>query len=527
MFRASAVLLLFASVPVFAQQGTTCEYLAQLSLDHVKIVSAQTVAAGQLPAPSDAPPQAASFFKSLPAFCRVQATAMPSADSAIGIEVWMPAAEWNGRFRGVGNGGFAGDISVSALARAVRQGYAAAATNTGHSAGPVDASWALGHPEKIKDFGYRGIHEMTRVGQALTREFYGKPAMHSYFSACSDGGREALMEAQRFPDDYDGIIAGAPANKWSSLLTTAIWDAQAITETPGSFIPPAKLPAITAAVNKSCNAKDGVTDGVINDPPSCKFDPAVLLCKGGDSDQCLTGPQLVALKKLYQGSVDSHGQEIFPGLIPGSEAGDGGWVPWVTGAAPGKALIFAFGIGYFSNMVYDDKNWDYRGKSMDTLLAAANAKTASDLNATDPDLSAFQKRGGKLILYHGWDDPAISPLNSINYYRSVEARMGRTTVDRFVRLFMVPGMKHCADGDGATDIGQFDPSPVQDPRHDISLSLENWVEKAIAPEELIAVKPGDGTLLSRPLCRYPQVARYTGKGDTNTAENFVCSAVAK
>lgn len=517
-----AIACLLLVVPSFcaAQETQTCESLSKLAIEKVKITSAATVEAGALPAPEGTPPQAAAGLKSLPAFCRVQAIASPSTDSAIAIEVWMPATNWNGRFRGIGNGGFAGAISFAQLANGVVQGYAVASSNSGHFGRGNEATWALGHPEKVADFGHRAAHEMTRVGQAVVRAYYGKPQQHAYFIGCSDGGREALMEAQRYPEDYDGILAGAPANYWTHLLTSAIWDAQSTTMPPEAYIPSAKLPAIAAAVNKACDAQDGVTDGVLNDPRACRFDPAVLQCKAAESDECLTAPQAAALKKLYEGAHDSQGRQIFPGFLPGAEAGNGGWSAWITGPAPGKALLFDFGVGFFANMVYGKSDWDYRGAKIDDLVKAADDKTASILNSTDPNLSAFKSHGGKLVLYHGWNDPAIAALNTIDYFNSVVKRMGN--VDSFVRLYMVPGMLHCGGGAGASDFGQG--GGRGDAQHNVARALEQWVEKGEAPSAIIARKTAPAQPMTRPLCPYPQEAKYKGTGDTNDAANFACAA---
>ena len=518
-------------VPGARAAGTPCEQLAQLALPNTKITSAQLVAAGTFaPPPATAPWLAGdpNLYKRLPAFCRVTAEAKPSADSDIKIEVWMPAAGWNGKFRGQGNGGFAGEIDYGSLAGAVAQGYATAATDTGHAAGGTDASWALGHPEKIVDFAYRAIHEMTLTGKATVKAFYGEAPKRAYFGNCSNGGRQALMEAQRFPDDYDGILAGAPANYWTHLLASALWDAQATTLDPASYIPASKIPAIAHAVNTACDAKDGVTDGVLNDPRQCHFDPASLLCKEGDSDSCLTQPQVSAIKKLYEGAHDSKGNEIFPGFLPGGEEGGGGWPLWITGQSPGKSLLFAFGGGYFSNMVYEKADWDYKKANFDEAVAASDKKFATVLNATDTNLKTFEAHGGKLIIYHGWNDAAISALNTINYYENVGSKMGRAERDSFVRLFMVPGMQHCAGGPGPDIFGQGGFSPVNDPQHNIYLALEEWVEKGAAPSTVIASKlAGAGATATvnetRPLCAYPQVAKYKGSGDTNDASNFACS----
>ncbi|HEX8764846.1 MAG TPA: tannase/feruloyl esterase family alpha/beta hydrolase, partial [Candidatus Acidoferrum sp.] len=294
----------------------SCEKLSQLTLSKAKVVSAHAVEAGAFPPPTAMSPWLAGspdLYKSLGAFCRVVVEATPSADSSIKIEVWMPAEGWNGRFRGQGNGGFAGEIDYRRLGLAVQAKYASAATDTGHAAEGTDARWALGHPEKVIDFGYRAIHEMTQIAKTVINAFYGSNAQHSYFDNCSNGGRQALMEAQRFPQDYDGIISGAPANYWTHLLTKALADAQATTLDPASYIPASKLPALAHAVNAACDAQDGVTDGVLNDPRQCKFDPTALLCKADDANECFTAAQITTLKKLYEGPRDAKGALIFPG----------------------------------------------------------------------------------------------------------------------------------------------------------------------------------------------------------------------
>ena len=519
-----------------ASETHACEGLAQLDLHEAKIISAQIVAGGTFAPPSNLTPWLIgdpSFYKRLGAFCRVVMEATPSADSSIKIEVWMPATGkkgngWNGKLQGNGNGGFAGEIDYHRMGIAVHQGFATAGTNTGHNGGGTDASWALGHPEKVTDFGYRGIHLMTEIAKVAIKAFYGNNPRHSYFEGCSNGGRQALMEAQRFPEDYDGILAGAPANFWTHLLTKALADAQTTTLDPASYIPASKLPAIAQAVNAACDAQDGVADGILNDPRQCRFDPAAMLCKESDSEECLTAAQVTALKKLYAGPRDAQGHEIFPGYLPGAEEGPGGWSTWITGAAPGKSLLFAFGGGYFSNMVYEKADWNYKEPSVDEAVKAADEKTAQYLNATDANLSAFKARGGKLILYHGWNDPAISALNTIIYYNDVVSKMGAAEVKAFARLYMVPGMQHCGGGPGADSIGQGG-AGAKDARHNVTLALEQWVEKGIAPSSIIATKYGSGdsaksVKMTRPLCAYPQVAKYKGSGDSNEAKNFICVA---
>jgi len=510
--------------------GQPCEQLAQLALPNTKITSAQTIAAGAFSPPPARSPWLIgdpSFYKQLPAFCRVTADDKPTPDSDIKIEVWMPASGWNGKFRGQGNGGFAGEMDYRALALAILQRYASASTDTGHAASGVDATWALGHPQKIIDFAYRAIHEMTSLSKATVTAFYGDAPKHSYFANCSNGGRQALMEAQRYPEDYDGILAGAPANYWTHLLSSALWDAQATTLDPESYIPPSKIPAIAHAVLSACDAKDGLRDGILNDPRQCHFDPATMLCKQSNSDSCLTKPQVTALKKLYEGAQDVKGKQIFPGFVPGAEEGRGGWGTWITGNAPGEALLFAFGNGFFRNMVYERADWDYKQAKLDDAVTAADQKFAGVLNSTEPNMKAFQAHGGKLILYHGWSDAGISPLNSINYYESVLATMGKQEADSFVRLYMVPGMQHCAGGPGPDVFGEFGISPVNDPQHNIYLALEQWTEKGTAPSTVIASKmegemPAGKVKMTRLLCAHPQQAKYKGSGDPNDAASFAC-----
>src|SRR4029077_20690009 len=329
MIRFAVVFFLAVSCgffPCIHAAGQPCEQLAQLALPNTKITSAQTIAGGAFSPPPAGSPWLIgdpSFYKQLPAFCRVTADDKPTPDSDIKIEVWMPASGWNGKFRGQGNGGFAGEMDYRALALAILQRYASAATDTGHAAGGTDATWALGYPEKIIDYAHRAIHEMTSLSKATVKAFYGDAPKHSYFASCSNGGRQALMEAQRYPNDYDGILAGAPANYWTHLLSSALWDAQATTLDPDSYIPPSKIPAIAHAVLAACDAKDGLKDGILNDPRQCNFDPTTILCNQTNSDSCLTKPQATALKKLYEGAHDAKGKQIFPGFVPGAEEGPG------------------------------------------------------------------------------------------------------------------------------------------------------------------------------------------------------------
>jgi hypothetical protein len=486
------------------------------------ITSAQVVAAGAFVPPSG---PKAPIYKVAPEFCRVQGVIAPSSDSHIEFEVWLPVSGWNGKYLGVGNGGFAGSIGYPALAEAVANGYAASSTDTGHQAGGVDGAWALGHHEKMVDYGYRAIHETAEKAKLIVAAFYGGAPKRSYFSSCSNGGRQALLEAQRYPADYDGIIAGAPANFFTHHLAGFAWNAQALDD--AGYIPGAKLKLIESAALASCDAGDGVKDGVIDDPTKCHFDPAALQCKGDPSDSCLTEAQVASLKKIYAGPKNSKGEQLFPGYEPGGETGLGGWAPWITGFSPGKSAQLAFANGFFGGMIFQDAAWDYRKMNFDGDMKVADDKGAQIFNATDPNLKAFQDRGGKLLLYHGWSDAAIPPVNTINYYQSVVSKMGRKKAAEFVELFMVPGMQHCGGGPGPNDFGQISPAPA-DPDRSMMKAMEQWVEKGVAPAKIVATKykadgnPSGGVLRTRPLCPYPAFAKYSGSGSTDDAANFSC-----
>jgi hypothetical protein len=517
-----------APAPALAQQS--CESLTTLALTNTTITSATSVAAGAFKPPAG--PGQPAPTEPLPAFCRVAGIAKPASDSEIRFELWLPASGWNGKYEQVGNGGFAGTIPLSAMAAPLLRGYATAGTDDGH-VGATDGMWALGHPEKLIDFGYRAVHETSVQAKAVARAFYGKDLAGSYFVGCSDGGREALMEAQRFPGDFVGIVAGAPANNWTHLLVGAIWTEQALLNDPASYVPPNKLPAIQNAAVAACDALDGVKDGVIGDPRRCHFDPATVQCKGADAPDCLTEPQVAAVRKIYDGPRNPRtGAQIFPGYSPGTEAVPANWRVWISGNGLGQPTLHAFfGNTFYAYMVFDNPKWDFHTFNFDTDVKTADDKTAGILNSTDPDLGKFKARGGKLIQYHGWGDAAIPPQNSINYFESVQSVMGTTTRERdlgatqgFYRLFMVPGMSHCAGGIGATTFGNV-PSAQRDPGHDVVSALDQWVQKGIAPNQIVATgfmggDPAKGVEMTRPLCPYPEEAMYKGTGDTNSAANF-------
>ncbi len=485
--------------------GATCESLATLSLPDTTITLAKPEPAGKFtpPRPGNLPGRP---LDNLPAFCRVAVEVKPTKDSDIKFELWMPASEWNGKFMGLGNGGWAGEISHSGIGDALRRGYAAASTDTGHEGSGGDASFALGHPEKVIDFGYRAVHEMTVKSKAIIAAFYGNALKHSYWDGCSTGGKQGLTEAQRFPHDYDGIIAGAPANFFTHLIVSGIWIAEATRENPTGYIPKEKLPLLHKAVVDACDTLDGMKDGLLENPKRCHFDPNVLLCKGADSPECLTAAQVEAAKKIYAGPKNPRtGEQIFPGLEPGSENG------WVFFAREREPPIVA---SHFKYLVFKNPNWDFHTLNFDSDVALADKLDNGIITATNPNLKEFFAQGGKLLLYHGWNDGAIAPQNTINYYNSVADAMGGSAkVQDSMRLFMAPGMDHCYGGDGPFDF-------------DTIAALEQWAEKGNAPDRIVAghlLKGPPKPDRTRPLCPYAQVAKYKGSGGTDEASNFVCA----
>jgi hypothetical protein len=536
-FLASTLLL---AAPAIAQSAdaSRCTNLQQLQLDQAHVVSAEVVAPGSFiapPRPTGLGEQVA-LYKQLPAFCRVKIEATPTVDSKIQIEVWLPAANWNRRLQGIGNGGFAGEIDFEGMARALDSNAATAGTDTGHFADGIDASWALHHPEKITDYGWRGIHQMTEQAKAVVAAYYGSPAEHSYFTACSDGGREAFMEAQRFPADYDGILAGAPAYNWTTLLTGAAIGMQTLLADNASYIPAAYVPLIHRTILAQCDKLDklpgDVKDGIVDDPRACHFDAATLGCKSGHSQRCLTPAQVKSLNTFLSERRVSD-TTIFPVLPAGGELDPNGWSTWIMGQERGKSAMSGFGYGYFANMVYSDIKWDFHTFDPVAGLAAAREKTSEALDATNPDLSAFRQRGGKLILYHGWADAAISPLFSIHYYEQVQQKLGKDETSNFTRLYLMPGVQHCSDGPGPDSIGQWGLPAMKesDASHNVIHALEDWVEDGKAPEAIIATKyaklpdhhPNPHKIvMTRPICPYPQQAHYKGTGSIKEAASFVC-----
>jgi feruloyl esterase len=499
--RPLLVLFLFLPGGLPAIAGS-CEDLASLSLPNTTITLAQPVAAGELSVPGGRGGAPVSY-KDLPAFCRVAATLRPSSDSDIKIEVWLPSSGWNGKFQAVGNGGWAGVISYRELSEGVRRGYATASTDTGHVGGRGE--FALGHPEKLIDFGYRSEHEMTLKGKAIVNAFYGSAPKYSYWNGCSTGGRQGLKEAQRFPDDYDGIIAGAPANR----TALAMWISFALLKDPGSYIPASKYPLVHKAVLDACDARDGVKDGLIEDPTRCNFDPKVLLCKGADDGSCLTAKQVEAATRIYTAATNPRtGETISPSLVPGTELG---WA--VLGAGPEPSQVM---FDHYKYVVFKDPNWDWRTFDFDRDIVRSEQPENAVMNATDPNLKSFFGHNGKLLLYHGWSDPNVAALSTIKYYNSVVDTMGGAAkTSNNIRLFMEPGMGHCGGGEGPNVFDKVG-------------ALEQWVEKDHAPERIIASHNTNGKVdRTRPLCPYPQVAQYKGSGSIDDAANFVCKEPGK
>ena len=511
--RAGSAALL-ASSPAVGASPSDCAHLARLHLPGALVLDAEPIPAGRI--------RAADFegHPAVPAFCRVVGSARPSRDSDIRFEVWLPQADWNGRLWGVGNGNFAGSINDRALGNRVYAGYAAVATDTGHETDSMDTYWANGHPEKVVDFGYRGVHEAIVNARRIVAAYYNHAASRAYFGSCSDGGREALMEAQRYPADYDGIIAGAPALDWTRLMIGgAELDFRWMTN-PAHHIPAGKLPAIQSAVRAAC---PGINEDVVDDPAKCQFDPAVLTCTGAETDRCLTAAQVQTLRLLYTGRIPTSDHR-FPGFAPGAEVGlDENYFR----SGPGPSDVFRFANGFFKDFVFEDPAWDFNTYDPARDARLADRKLGVVLNATNPDLSAFAARGGKLILYHGWNDSTVPPWLTIEYFEQVRATMGEAKTRAAVRLFMAPGMEHCEGGPGPSFFGAI-PDGKAEAETNLSSALQRWVEEGVAPERIIATKrrddknPNSEVIRSRPLCAWPLAAHYRGQGSADTASSFDC-----
>jgi feruloyl esterase len=505
--------MLIATMLAGALAAATCESLTSMSAREITITSAAIVAAGppqtagaaaagrgrgQAPAASAAGRGSAGRASAvLPEYCRVAAVLAPSSDSHIEMELWMPTTTWNGKFQAVGNGGWAGAISFDAMQTALRAGYATASTDTGHKGPQASAAFAVAHPEKVTDFAWRAIHEMTVKSKALIAAFYEKPARLSYFNGCSTGGRQGLMSAQRFPDDFDGIVSGAPVYNQLHLSASQLQRQVDVIRDPAKRLSPDKITLLAKAVVNACDANDGVTDGIVSRPDRCSFSPRALACKGPDSPDCLTAAQVDTVERAYAPMEARTGAAIYPGSSRGFESGM---------RMPEVPIELHFSA--FREVGRQDAKWDPMSFDLekDLALVRMNAPT---LEANDPNLARFKARGGKLLLYHGWADPGPAPLNTLAYYAAVEKTLGGSQ-DGWMRLFLMPGVGHCAGGVGPDQA-------------DFVGALDRWRDVGQAPASIEASKITNGAVtMTRPLCAHPQVAVYNGAGATSDAANFSC-----
>lgn len=476
-----------------ALHALPCDRLSQLASPTLSITLAKVMDAGNF-----TPAGSTNALQNLPTFCRVAVDLKPTPDSDIHMEVWLPTSQWNGKFIAVGSGGWGGSLSYGEMADALRRGYATSATDDGHTG--RGASFVVGHPEKLIDFAYRAEHEMTVEAKTLIHAFYGRDPRYSYWKGCSGGGREGLLQASRYPDEFDGIIAGDPAN-----IRRNAWALELANQTfkdPEAYIPPAKYPMIHRAVLEACDAKDGLKDGLIEAPESCNVDFKSLQCKAADGPDCLTAHQVQTAQTITSPVATKAGKILFPRVEPGTELR---WSRLAGGPQPADLFL-----DEFRYIVYQDPNWDWRSFDLERDSAKAHAidKNVDELN---PNLTAFEKHGGKLLLYHGWADQQVSPGSSVEFYKAVlESSGSPEQTSNWIRLFMAPGMAHCSGGEGPDT---FDKISV----------MEQWVEQGKTPEQIIAAHETVGKIdRTRPLCPYPQVAHYNGAGSIDEASNFSC-----
>jgi len=490
-----------------AGAATRCEDLLQLSLSGARVTSAQLIAAGAFsPAGEPGGDRKADqgAYGRLPAFCRVMLTSKPTSDSDIRIEVWLPSAGWNGKLQAVGDGALAGFIPFALMAPALAQGYAASGTDTGHAGGNAD--FMPGHPEKLIDFAYRSTHEMAVAAKAVIAAFYGTPPTWSYYNACSGGGRHALTSAQRYPEDFQGLVAGAASFNQPRLDAGRIGVNLTVNRTPEGRIPESKYPMIHDAVLQACDGADGVRDGVIEDPRACAFDYVTLACKGADGPSCLTPAQVESAKVLTSPFKDPATGTVLmePHLRPGSE------LEWgrLGGPEPLKNSL-----ARVRNFHLKDPSWEPR---LTTIAADVERTVRMDgglVASGNFNLKPFFDRGGKLLIWHGWSDPQVPAENSIIYFTNVLKTVGAGAEDS-AALFLLPGVSHCGGGPGPDTFDKMAP-------------ISGWVERGQKPARMVASHLTDGKIdRTRPLCPFGQVARYGGTGDTNDAANFSCMAAS-
>lgn len=492
-------------------QTTACAQLASRHFDHTSITYARDVPAGSLAAPSG---RSRTPSTVLPAFCRVEGVVEPH----VGFELWMPQHGWNGRLLSLGSGGFGGSINEGELAAAIVNGYAVTANDTGHRGNGY--AW-MHDPVALRAWGHSATHDVTGPAKAIVRVFYAKGPAFSYFNGCSTGGAQAMEEAEFYPGDYDGIVAGSPGMNYSGLMMSFLWGLK--TTTDHGTLSPRKLQLLHTAVLKQCDTADGVKDGVLENPLACDFHPEQLLCAGPDTSSCLTKDKVKTADLIYQGPRNPRtGAQIYPGFVPGSEAsgelsGGRSFSGWslIQGA-----LAKQYAIPLLKNMVFGP-DWDWTSFNFDRDYTRVESTVHANIDATNPDLRAFQAHGGKLIMTQGWDDQFNAQTYPIEYRDEVIARFAAsagpakatTAVNGFFRLFMVPGMGHCGGGTGPTDM-------------DALGAVRTWVEVHQAPDRLVAKKEKAAAAGSAPmtrlLCPYPETSRWTGQGSTNDATNFVC-----
>jgi len=507
----------FSSAPSIA---ASCETVVRLKIDNTTIDAAESHPAGAYT------PAGGAEIVGLPAFCRVRGAVRPVEGSKVGFEVWLPEADWNGKIEMLGNGGYSSAIPYSAMAEQLKRAYAVVAIDTGHEGD--DPDFAAGHPEAIVDWASRAVHVSIDAAKSVVSAFYGQAARHVYFWGCSTGGQQALSEAQRYPNDFNGIIAGDPGNNRTHLNAGFLW--QFVTNHRAAdlsvIVPPEKLALITDAVVKECRGKDGgaQSDAFLTDPEACGFRPDELLCKGADAPDCLTHEQVDAMAAMYGGAHDPRtGDQIYYGWPKGSENSGRvvkslpGWsLYWADPAHPDRPAR----LNFWRIWAFLDSKWDWRTFDFDAGMKTVDDRLASTINAMSPDLSAFHAAGGKLIQYHGLADPVVPPRESIDYYERVQAAEDPGKPPRadasadFYRLFLAPGLYHCQGGPGPNVL-------------DVQGALEKWVEEGMAPETIAATKhqddkPAAGVSMSRPLCPYPKRAHYNGAGDPAEASSFSC-----
>jgi feruloyl esterase len=498
----SLMLIVVGAVSARADQ-TTCAALASKSFGtEVKLESATLVAA----------------TANVPEHCDVRGTIWPEAKFAVKLP-----ANWNNRFYMVGGGGFAGQLSLGPMNVGLQKGYATATTDTGHDAAkePLGtfAERRANNPQadrKKLDYAHLAVHHTAVLAKQIMMAYYGSAAKYSYWVGCSTGGRQGLMEAQRYPEDFDGYIIGAPVLKISYEGVRGIWNAQAVS-LGASAVSNDKLPVLAEAVYRKCDDIDGVKDGLITDPNKCGFDPLKDLPKCAndvDREDCFTTAQMQGLKKVYDGVRNSKGVLLYPGQPVGAEVAVGGRSGWLGSIGGDGGVGLLFGESTMRFLAFEPqrgKEWSWKQFNFDTDPPQMAAFSRL-IDATDPDLSNVKKRGGKIIHYHGWADALVNPEMSVDYYQSVLRKMGERQTKDFYRLYMVPGMFHCAGGVGCDRVDWFTP-------------LVEWVEKGIAPGAFTGERLERGTIVrTRPLCAYPEVARYKGQGDINKAEHFTCAS---